>query len=102
MRQNATLILLCFLLVILVAGCGKPANPAVDPEELYEQIEPGMSVEEVYAIMDDCKVVSESETTVDTPLGPHKTDTVSWQINKHLIIVIFDNGTLLGKDITKL
>ena len=102
MRQNATSILLCLLLVILVAGCGKSADPAVDPEELYEQIEDGMSVEDVYAIMEGYEPFTETDGTADTPLGQITVKTASWQFGKQLITVIFQDGKLQSKTIGKI
>jgi hypothetical protein len=98
-RRNTLLALTCLLLVILCAGCSKPTG---DPEALYEQIEAGMSVDAVFAIMEDHEPFTESESTVNTAAGQIVMKTVSWKIGKHIIIVIFENGALQSKDLSKM
>lgn len=99
MRRITLFAVTCLLLVILCAGCSKPAG---DPEALHEQIEAGMSVDDVFAIMEGHKPFTESESTVNTAAGQIVMRTVSWKIGKHIIIVIFENGALQSKDLSKM
>lgn len=75
---------------------------ATNPEELYEQITTGMSYEEVMAIMAGHEPFLENEGAVDTPMGQITTQNVSWKIGDSIITAIFQDGELLGKDLTKM
>ena len=99
MRRNTLLAVTCLLLVILCAGCSKPAG---DPEALYGQIEAGMRVDAVLPTMEDHEPFTESESNVNTVAGQIEKKTDSWQIGKHMIIVIFENGALQSKDLSKM
>ena len=76
-RLLATLVLL--VLVLSFVACDKDSG---DPEALYGQIEPNMSIEDVYAIMEGYKPLTESESVANTPL--------------------FENGILQSKDLSKM
>lgn len=52
--------------------------------------------------MEDYKSFTESESTVNTAAGQIVMKTVSWKIGKHIIIVIFENGALQSKDLSKM
>jgi hypothetical protein len=116
------LILTVFLVLALslpIIGCGNTSTPAVSPTQsdpaphqpeqqkvdvnaLYGQIATGMSYDEVMQIMTGYKPFMANEGEIDTPAGKITTQTVSWQIDKHLLIVIFENKEVLSKDLTKM
>lgn len=102
MRRKTLVVASLLLIVLLATSCGDTATkPDVDPEELYEQLEAGMSMDDVYAIFEGFEPFTETEATTDTPLGPINMKTTSWQIDKHLITVIFENEVLQSKNISK-
>ena len=74
----------------------------VSAEELYGQIESGMSYNEVMTVMAGHDPFLENEGAVDTPAGRITTQNVSWKIGKHIITAIFQDDELLGKDLTKM
>ncbi len=99
MRRNTLFAVTCLFLALLCAGCSKPTG---DAEALYGKIEAGMSVDDVFAIMEDHEPFTESESTINTPVGQTIMKTVSWKIGKHVITVIFENGALQSKDLSKM
>ena len=101
MRQSAATIVICLLLVLLMAGCGKSDEPTVDPEEMYEQIETGMSEKVVHASMEWLDPFSETDSVAETALGQITMKTTSWQNGKQLITVIFQDGKLQSKNFGK-
>lgn len=99
MRRNAIVATICLLAILLCAGC---SGSAVDAEALYGKIESGMSIDKVLTVMDGHKPLTESESTIDTAIGKVVMKTMSWKIGKHLITVIFENGVLQSRDLTKM
>ena len=103
MRKTTLVVLSCILIALMAAGCGGDTStePEVDPEELYEQLETGMSMEDTYAVMEGFKPFTETEATTETPIGTIEMKTTSWKVGKHLITVIFENKILQSKSISE-
>lgn len=131
MLRRILIVIICVLCLWAVAGCSEepavmqdaaqseapateieaPAMPeqevevntvTASAEELYGQIETGMSYEEVMAVMAGHDPFIENEGAIDTPAGQITTQNVSWKIGNHIITAIFQDGKLLGKDLTKI
>ena len=107
MSRKMFVVILC-LLMLLVAGCSnEPEEPAateqeIAHEDLYEQIETGMEYDEVMAIMAGHEPLLENEGAINTPTGQITTQNVSWKFGDDIITAIFQDGVLLGKDLTKM
>jgi len=105
MRRKILVACLCAMFLFLVAGCSSTdSTPPADASKLYEQITAGMSYDEVIKIMDGHEPTMQSEGEIDASIGGVvvTTGTMTWQIGKSLIIVIFQDGKVQAKDLTKM
>ena len=97
-------IFIALLAPLMLTACGERTEK-VDAKAIYEQLNYGMSYEEVAELI-PAEPSSTTEGQVNVPIGEqtlqsdHKT--VSWRLGKTLIIAIFENNKMIAKDITQM
>ena len=119
MSRSILATFLSIAVLLLLVGCGGsglPADIQVNPDTtqaqppqqeadarvLYDQITSGMSYDEVMQIMAGASAFMSDEGEVDTPAGKITTQTVSWRVGRALLVVIFENGKVISKDLTQM